>query len=224
MKAFVFDMDDTLYKEHNYRDSGYRTVSRHFAASCDMTPEALYAMMVAAPERAFETVAEMAANHGVVVTVDEQLNVYRSHRPDIVLDPVAEHVLRSLREQGMPTGLITDGRAWGQLNKIAALGLNRFFDADVIMPTVLHNTDKHNPEPFEHIGALLRHRGATELMYVGDNPSKDFRYPNLMGWYTVMLRDIKNENIHSQNLAEWPAENRPRLVVDTLDVLLQLPG
>ena len=38
MKAFVFDMDDTLYKEHAYRDSGYRTVARHFAACCGVSP------------------------------------------------------------------------------------------------------------------------------------------------------------------------------------------
>lgn len=222
MKAFVFDMDDTLYKEHRYRDSGYRTVARHYAATCGVSAEALYRVMTAAPERAFETVSELASTRGVAVSVDEQLNVYRSHHPDITLDADAEKVLAFMRDNKVPTGLITDGRAIGQLNKISALGLDRFIDVETIMPTVLYNTDKHSAEPFRRMETLLRQKGASTMVYVGDNPSKDFCHPNMMGWQTVMLRDYRQENIHKQILTDWPAENSPRVVIDTLTDLLRM--
>lgn len=222
MTGIVFDMDDTLYKERHYRDSGYRTVARHFAASCGMSRESLYSLMVHHPERAFETISELAERNGVNVTVEEQLNVYRSHLPDISLDEDAREVLTRLREYKTPLGLITDGRAWGQLNKISALGLRRFFDGDALMPTVLDSTDKHSPEPFIRMERILRAKGADRLIYVGDNPSKDFHYPNLLGWNTVMLRDIGHENIHRQNLTEWPAENRPKIVIDNIKEILRI--
>lgn len=222
MTGIVFDMDDTLYKERHYRDSGYRTVARHFAASCGISAQSLYNMMVERPECAFETVSELAARNKVTITVDEQLNVYRSHLPDITLDKDARELLARLREGYVPMGVITDGRAWGQLNKISALGLRQFFDEDTIMPTVLDSTDKHSPDPFVRMGHILRERGADRLLYVGDNPSKDFRHPNLLGWNTVMLRDIGRENIHRQSLSEWPAENRPKIVIENIKEILRL--
>lgn len=222
MRGFVFDMDDTLYKEQRYRDSGYRTIARHFAAPCGVSPDELYRLMQEDLTQAFERVRDLAAARGVEVTVDQQLTVYRSHRPDITLDPVAESVLSKLHDAGVPMGLVTDGRAWGQLNKINALGLGRFFRPDTLIATVLYHTDKHSPEPFRMIEKRLRDLGATTMTYVGDNPSKDFLHPNLMGWNTVMLRDIRDENIHRQRILDWAPENRPQLVVESLDELLHL--
>lgn len=219
MRGFVFDMDDTLYKERDYRESGYRTVARHFAATCGVSEEKLYTLMAEEPMQAFERVSDLAAARGVRITVDDQLSVYRSHLPDIRLDAEAADILGHLKCLDAPMGLITDGRAWGQLNKITALGLARYFDEDTIMPTVLYATDKHSPLPFEMMERVLRSRGATVLTYIGDNPSKDFRHPNLMGWDTVMLRDTAGANIHRQHLGEWPAENRPKTVIESLETL-----
>lgn len=220
--GIVFDMDDTLYKEHRYRDSGYRTVARHFAAVCGVTPDELYRVMTADPAQAFEAVERMAAERNVEVTVAQQLNVYRSHLPEISLEPEAEAVLAELKRRGVPMALVTDGRAWGQLNKITSLGLDRFIDSDAIFATVLHDTDKHSPKPFMMAAEVLRGKGAETLTYVGDNPSKDFHHPNLMGWRTVMLRDRKDENIHRQRPTDWPAEYRATTTIDTLRELLRL--
>jgi putative hydrolase of the HAD superfamily len=220
MYAIIFDMDDTLYKERHYRDSGYRTIAQHFAASCGMEPDDLYSIMLSDTARAFETIEDMAAKRGVTVTVADQLAVYRSHRPEIKLDADAELVLTELKKRGHRLGLITDGRAWGQLNKIAALQLDRFFDSELTMATVLMNTDKHSTKPYE----LMQERvgNVDGLVYVGDNPEKDFTHPNMMGWRTIMLRDVNSENIHHQCIGEYPAENRPQTVIETLTTLLQI--
>lgn len=209
-------MDDTLYKERCYRDSGYRTVARHFAASCGVSVDELYKMMKQDPSQAFEQVEGLAAEQGIQVTVADQLCVYRSHLPDIELDDEAVDILTFFRERGIPTGVITDGRAWGQMNKIEALKLDRYMDKDAIMATVLLGTDKHSDKPFRVMEEILRKKGATSFAYVGDNLAKDFVHPNLMGWDTIMLRDTDNVNIHPQNPADWPAANHPRHVIDSL--------
>jgi putative hydrolase of the HAD superfamily len=220
MYAIVFDMDDTLYKERYYRDSGLRTVAQHFAAVCKTTPDELFATLVNDRFQAFETVEELAARNGVKVTVADQLTVYRSHHPNIKLDDIAETVLAELKRRGHKLGVITDGRAWGQLNKITALKLDRYIDPKFIMATELTNTDKHSTKPFSDMAELM---GEVDgLVYVGDNPEKDFMHPNQMGWRTIMLRDVNNENIHHQNLLDYPPINRPQTVINSLEVLLDI--
>ena len=209
-------MDDTLYKERDYRTSGWRAVARCFAAVCRMTPDELYSAMTESPARAFETVCEIAARNGVEVSVDMQLNIYRAHRPEISLDEESRMVLSELRARGINTGIITDGRALGQLNKLAVLEADRYIDPQFIIPTVLFNTDKHSDKPFKVMEEILRKKGVTSFVYVGDNLAKDFIHPNQMGWATVMLRDTDGVNIHPQDSADWPVANHPRLVIDSL--------
>jgi putative hydrolase of the HAD superfamily len=220
MYAIIFDMDDTLYKEWHYRDSGLRTIAQHFAAACHTTPEELFEIMRADRFQAFETVELMAAKYNVKVSVSDQLTVYRSHRPDINLDKSAEKTLQELKHRGHKLGVITDGRAWGQLNKIAALGLERYIDSKYIMATELYNTDKHSTKPYIDMTELMGN--VDGYVYVGDNPEKDFMHPNVMGWRTIMLRDVNNENIHHQNLMNYPAINRPQTVIENLEVLLDI--
>lgn len=217
--AIIFDLDDTLYKECNYRKSGWHTVARCFAAACNMTPEQLYDAMEANPSEAFETVQEIAAKNGVEVTIEMQLNIYRAHRPNISLDEEAKNVLTTLRAKGISTGIITDGRALGQLNKIAALGIAEYVDPQFIMPTVLYNTDKHSDTPFKIM--MERMPDVDKFMYVGDNPSKDFHHPNLLGWKTVMLTDVNNVNIHPQDLSAWAEEYHPQRRINTLNDILK---
>ena len=209
-------MDDTLYKEHAYRDSGYRTVARHFAACCGVSPHELYLLMTREPSQAFEHVEELAAERGVKISVADQLCVYRSHFPDITLDDDAADILSFFRQRGIPMGVITDGRAWGQMNKIEALRLDRYFDKGTVMATVLLGTDKHSDKPFKVMEEILRKKGVTSFVYVGDNLAKDFIHPNQMGWATVMLRDTGGVNIRPQDSADWPVANHPRLVIDSL--------
>ena len=215
-------MDDTLYKEHAYRDSGYRTVARHFAACCGVSPHELYLLMNREPSQAFEHVEELAAERGVKISVADQLCVYRSHFPDITLDNDAADILSFFRQRDIPMGVITDGRAWGQMNKIEALRLDRFFDKGTVMATVLLGTDKHSAKPFEAMEEILRQKGATSFAYVGDNLAKDFVHPNLMGWDTIMLRDPEGVNIHPQNLADWPAGHHPHHIIDSLTQLKEM--
>lgn len=218
--AIIFDVDDTLYKERDYRLSGFRTIARHFAASCGLTPGQLYELMKDEPDRAFENVRDLAAVRGVDIPVDLQLAIYRTHRPDIALDRDTASTLTYLRDNGYQLGVITDGRAFGQLNKLAALELRRFMAGDLMMATVLHGTDKNSPDPFVMMQGKFK--PGTHFVYVGDNPQKDFHHPNLLGWTTIMLNDTDSVNVHHQRLAEFPADYRPQTTIDKLTELKQL--
>ena len=218
--AIIFDMDDTLYKERDYRLSGFRTVARHFASACGLSPARLYDLMLKEPDIAFENIHDLAATRGLNVPVDLQIAVYRTHYPDIELDSETKHTLTELRNRGYRLGAITDGRMFGQLNKISALQLEAFLDPDLIVPTVLYNTDKHSRRPFEMVEDLLPK--GTRLVYVGDNPEKDFRHPNAMAWHTIMLVDVDHINRHHQDLRKFDDEYLPQSTVNNISDLLKI--
>lgn len=221
MKGIVFDMDDTLYKEHEYRLSGWRLIARCFAASCAMTPEQLYEAMLRNAPLAFETVSHLSIANNVKISVDDQLAVYRSQMPDIHLTDDAQFVIDQLcKTEDVTLGLITDGRPVGQLNKIAALGLRKYIkDANIIV-TSLYDTDKHSPFPYELM--MQRNSDVTEWTYIGDNPEKDFLHANKLGWKTIMLSDGGKDNIFKQELDRLSAEYHPQHTVINLRQILEL--
>ena len=175
----VFDLDDTLFPEIDYVHSGYRAIGRELERHGIMSEN--------------EAVGFLMASDNTAWMVD----TYRYHTPDICLGKVTESTLAGLRDKGITLGIITDGRSATQRAKIKALGLDRFIHADNIVVSSEIGADKTSELPF--ITIAERNPNERMFMYVGDNPAKDFRWPNSMGWDTVMLLD-KGRNIHSQRI------------------------
>lgn len=189
----AFDLDDTLYSERDFLHSGWRAVARA-ATAYGMEPDDAWRLMSAAPD-AFD------ALHAALpqMAVAEMLHVYRTHIPDITLYPGVTAVLAQLRAYGCPLAIITDGRGLSQRNKLMALGLDGVVDYVSISEEI--GADKTSPLPFRRLMDAFPGRQYT---YVGDNPAKDFAWPNRLGWLTVMLREpLPGLNIHPQSI---PAE------------------
>ena len=201
----AFDLDDTLYSEREFLHSGWRAVARA-AASYGMEPDEAWRLMSTAPD-AFD------ALHAALpqMAVAEMLHVYRTHIPDITLYPGASDVLAQLHADGCPLAIITDGRGLSQRNKLMALGLDGVADYVSISEEI--GADKTSPLPFRRLMDAFPGR---QYIYVGDNPAKDFAWPNRLGWLTVMLREPHpGLNIHPQAV---PAEAiyAPQRTVATL--------
>ena len=82
--------------------------------------------------------------------------------------PDAEPALRRLKEHGHTLGLVSNGAACLQREKLAASGLAAYFDAVVISADV--GAAKPSPEPFARALALLH---TTRATMVGDSYRKD---------------------------------------------------
>ena len=173
VRAVVFDLDDTLYSEKDYIRSGFAAASPENAA-------ALWAAF-SAGKPAFDTVVptEKAA----------ALERYRSHFPNISLyDGVAEMLTR-IRKSGKKLGLLTDGRPEGQRQKIIALGLRELFD-EIIITDELGGAMYR--KPCDRAFCLMRERldvPYTEMIYIGDNPAKDFIAPEKLGMKTLYFKN-----------------------------------
>jgi putative hydrolase of the HAD superfamily len=189
-RAVIFDLDDTLYREHDYVRSGFAAVARRLAREPGApTPEDLYATLVDEWEqhgrgRVFDVVAE---RFGLRVPVAELVGVYREHEPSLVLYPDAERALARLEAAGTPVAVLTDGMAAVQRRKLHALGLDRRVGCIVVSDDYGLDAWKPSAVPYR---AALEHLGvpSTGAVYVGDNPHKDFIGARALGLGTVRVR------------------------------------
>ncbi|WP_051881417.1 HAD family hydrolase [Parvularcula oceani] len=210
--AFVFDLDDTLYKERDYVASCFAFVG---AAMAGRGHEGVAARLHALfAEGRPDPIADACAPLGLTPEEVRALVLeMRGHFPDIALRPDAAALLGALRERGLPYSIVTNGRGETQRRKIGALGLG-----DAASVSISGETGHAKPDPRAYEAAAAAHEGC-RLVYVGDNPQKDFLAPNAMGWTTVMLR-CDGSHIHAQ--AAVPEEAAPAMTIGRLTELLPL--
>ncbi len=217
----TFDLDDTLYPERDFALSGYRAVVSALDLPTELASVAFNAMAAALDARGnpFDALAAaVGARIGARDGIRRLVEIYRTHFPDIRLPGPSLDILRWLRASGIATALVTDGRSLTQRNKIAALGLGRFFSPCSIFISEETGHQKPDPDSFRRIMELYgSHR---HYIYVGDNPAKDFIAPNILGWTTVALSD-RGSNIHRQPLV-YGHPSSPDVVIESLSQVRSL--
>jgi len=208
--VICFDLDDTLYKEIDYLKSAYREIAESVGH-----PDAAGQMMewYLAGENAFKKLIE---TYGLTVSIADLLKIYREHYPDIRLEEGVKEFLVTLKEDGAKLGLISDGRSLTQRNKIKALGLEGFFDIEIISEEF--GSEKPCLKNYQAVMDNFPERKV--FVYVGDNTAKDFWAPNHLGWRTVCLAQDKR-NIHKQDMS-FPVEYMPQRVITNLDDTIKM--
>ncbi|MDQ3957861.1 MAG: HAD-IA family hydrolase, partial [Actinomycetota bacterium] len=190
-RAVVFDLDDTLYPEHDYVSSGFTAAAAWIEARLgydrDVTYRRLVRLSEESPAGTFDRwTAEVGADPSVA---GELVGVYRSHRPALKLPPDNARLLERLRATHK-LGLVTDGYLEVQQRKVEALGLERFLDAVVFSDTHGREHWKPSPRPFE-IALEQLDVPAHAAVYVADNPVKDFLGARRAGLRSIRLRPEK---------------------------------
>lgn len=218
----AFDLDDTLYKERDFVISGYRAVAHDLAAiDSAFNFDEMVHVMTTAPVNPFDSLAEYLHNRSIQQSIvldydiPRMVATYRNHFPDIKADNSIA-TIRRLITDGYRIGLITDGRTSTQTNKIKALGLDRIIVPDNISISEAVGGEKYTPLPFERMMKL--NPDINSFVYVGDNPMKDFLWPNRLGWTTIQLID-DGRNVHSQQVSLPSDDYRPKYRIKSLDEL-----
>ena len=184
IKGIIFDLDDTLYSEKDYVRSGYKAVSEYLGGSYE---DKLWKFFESGKAAIDELLKEISREDEKIKVLD----IYRSHKPDIHLYPGVEEVLKELRNKGYKIGIITDGRPDGQSNKIEALGIDKVIGREnVIITDELGGIQFRKPCDIAFRIMLTRWRmNPADVMYVGDNPAKDFQAPQQLGMKYVWFKN-----------------------------------
>jgi putative hydrolase of the HAD superfamily len=192
-RGVVLDLDDTLYLERDYVRSGFAAVARHVAARSTLDADAVadhlwHRFSIGERGGHFDDLVASDPTLAGRIRVRELVQVYREHVPDIHLLPGVRTLLGDLQRSGRLTAIISDGALASQRAKVGALGLRQLVDGPVILTDVWgRECWKPHPRAFLQAQQDLNLRGG-DLVYVADNPHKDFDSPRDLGWACVRLR------------------------------------
>lgn len=199
-KAVIFDLDDTLASETDYARSGYRAVSSYLIKTGfpvkdgDLIYREFISLFNEDHKKVFN---RFLINHGLPDSRDrvmELVEVYRNHLPDIAYYEDVKPLLLKLGEMGIKKGILSDGYAVTQRQKIKALKAEEDFDIIVLTDELGREAWKPSPKGFELIEERLSLKPA-EILYVGDNPEKDFYLSVTAGIRTARI--IREEGVYS---------------------------
>lgn len=174
VKGVIFDLDDTLYSEKDYIRSGFKIVSDYLGGGYE---EKLWSYYVSGKMAIDELLKDLNREKDKNVILD----LYRSQEPDISLYPGVVDLICLLKDKGIKVGIITDGRPEGQRNKFKALGLDKIID-DIIITDELGGIQFRKPCDIAFRILCTKWRlYPYDVIYVGDNPNKDFSAPKQLG-------------------------------------------
>ena len=215
-RVVVLDLDDTLYSEHDYADSGFRAVDVWLRRERGLSGFLERARRLHAQGRRADVFDAALAELGVPTDralVVRLVEIFREHHPDIRLLPDALALLDRLHGR-WHLALLTDGYLVAQRRKIAALGLAAWCRPVVCTDAWGRAFWKPHARGFEHIEQVLG-LPPRACLYVADNPTKDFFAPHARGWRTVRI--LRPTGLHAA-VPSAPGDE-PHHLIASLDEL-----
>ncbi len=201
LKAFFFDIDDTVYSITDFAQLARRAAVRAMIeAGLKIDEETCYDELTAVIE-------EFGSNHEhhfdkLLKRLPEEL--YHGRSPLLIKTAgiIAYHdakpynffpfsdaidVLVKLRERKLKLGIVTAGIESKQAEKICRLGLHNIVDHRYVFITDSVGISKQNPAIYQ---AACRSVYAEpgECIYIGDNPLVDVDVPANIGMRTILCR------------------------------------
>jgi putative hydrolase of the HAD superfamily len=187
--VLIFDLDDTLYDEMSFVRSGIKAVAKQGATlwglnEVDSERQLNHILTRDGRGAIFDTWLDMA---GVLTRgrVQNSVATYRQHTPSISLFKEAEAFLSNISPE-VPLYLVTDGNKNVQHNKVSALGLwDRFRRV-----FLTHRFGLSAAKPSTHCFEIIKKTERCDwkdMVYVGDNPAKDFVGYRPLGLQTIRV-------------------------------------
>lgn len=198
IQVILFDLDDTLYDEMQFVKSGFKAVSLYISKDNNIEQKVVYQLLLDVLEehgrgKTFDIVLKKLGLYNKKF-IPKLVEVYRTHKPNLFLYPEISNVLSTLRKQGYKLGIITDGNVEVQRNKVEALKIKNFFNCMIFTDEYGIEKQKPNPLPYQKAMEKLE-ASANEIVYIGDNPYKDFITARKLGIFTIRIMRGQYKNI-----------------------------
>lgn len=212
VKAVIFDLDDTLISEIEYIKSGYNHIAAIIEGRLKINKKQVFDDLLSLfrenPQNVFNRLYEKYhieySNEMILDLVKE----YRGHYPNIQFYNDVLLCLDGLKRLGIKTGIITDGYAITQHQKLRAVEANKYFDVIIVTDELGRDYWKPHPKAFELIREKLK-VNFDEMIYIGDNPEKDFYIKTI---YPIKaIRIVRKDIVHSSKIYHKSIEEDYRI-------------
>ncbi len=191
IKAYIFDLDDTLYDEEQYVSSAISDVCRYISKKYEIDFNGLYEYCIHSiyEDGRGHTFDDLCKKYSLDEDIKQLVGIYRSCNPNLVLYDDAKELIKYLKDNNKKIGIITDGNSDVQGIKAKALGLYEIAES-VILTDNLHEGGKKLSKPSVKVyETCLKELNVSpnEAVYIGDNPLKDFVGAKKLGMKTVRI-------------------------------------
>jgi putative hydrolase of the HAD superfamily len=220
----VFDLDDTLYDEIDYCRSGFKEVAQYLVKKYNFPQsqtifESLWKYFNSGErKRTFNLILEELGINFDNQLIEELVEVYRNHQPNINLPAESREVLDTLRSKYV-LALLTDGFLPAQKLKVKALGIKDYFRCIIYTEELGRDAWKPSTSGFEKLISKLN-INPKKMTYIADNTQKDFIAPNKLGMVTIQL--IRPLRVHTE-ISKNPLSQADSVIqrIDELPKLLE---
>lgn len=220
IKVLVFDLDDTLFPEHEFVRSGFQAVANWLEQKYSITNFFAIASKLfeqGIRGKIFNLALEEMGVKCNSETIVELLQVYREHFPKIALHNDAESAISYFKSK-KKLGIITDGYLKVQQNKVQALRIET--DFDWIIYTDFYGRDCWKPSPIPYLKAMEWSQATgSECVYVGDNPNKDFVTAKQLNWLTIQICREFGEYTNVITSSNYKADLQIESLIDLMEVI-----
>lgn len=217
IRALIFDLDDTLISERQYIESGYQHIAGVLNDMYRLDSKVVYLDLISlfekSPKNVFNRLLDkygIEYDDKLIITLVEE---YRNHFPKIEFYPDVIPCLEYLRSNDIKLGIITDGYAKTQRQKLKAVKAEKYFDEIIVTDELGREFWKPHPKAYEIMRARLNVE-FREMVYVGDNPGKDFYIKSL---YPIMTVRVNREGFYSK--ASYFEEVKENIYIKSLSEL-----
>lgn len=197
IKAVIFDLDDTLISEYEYIQSGFRVIANFLSEKYRLSSEDVFLTLLNLfhknPKNVFNRILDFYQIEYTMEDIKELIFLYRNHLPNISLYDDAKFILEYLSERNLKLGLITDGYKETQRNKLKILNISHYFDCIIVTDELGREYWKPHAKPYQQMRADLEVEFG-EMIYIGDNLSKDFITAKQLGMKTIHIK--RNEGVY----------------------------
>ena len=188
IKAIIFDMDDTLYKEYDFVFGGFKAVSLYLSEKYNLSENDVYKKILnifyrEGRGKIFNRIIDI---YNLQEDINTLIDIYRFYEPQIELYSDATEILKWCKENNIRTGIITDGMSAVQWSKIKALKLEEKVDKIIVTDDLGREFWKPHTRAYKE---MIKYFGidGEEAIYVGDNPNKDFIGAKKVGFKTIRI-------------------------------------
>jgi len=192
---YIFDLDDTLYDERQFVESGFLAVAKQAEERWGLNQNEVFTQLVKLLDsngrgaifddflKSYHLASKKNIQHCITT--------YRLHKPTLSMPQEHIALIESLPS---PRYLVTDGHKTVQANKVEALGITHLFKRVFITHRFGIKNAKPSTYCFKKIQQAEQCRWE-EMVYIGDNPKKDFVNINKLGMQTVRVLTGVHKNV-----------------------------
>lgn len=188
IKLVIFDIDDTLYLEKKFVKSGFFECSLLISDRYKMCKEYVYNKLIKLFEISSKNIFDrFFLEEGISIGIEEineLIDRYRFHMPNIKSSDKNVNLLDFFKEKKYKLAIVSDGNYLTQSNKVKALGLEKYFDKIILTDELGKEYWKPSIFPFQILREELN-IDYSEMVYIGDNPKKDFYISHLLKIITI---------------------------------------